>query len=58
MEGYFVTVGVRKFFGWVLQIAFKTTACQKVNIQLPYGTKGVSHGEACTWFEGTQNFAT
>jgi hypothetical protein len=23
---------------------------------LAYGTKGVSHGEACAWFEGAHNF--
>jgi hypothetical protein len=25
-------------------------------MQLPCAVKGVSHGEACTWFETTQNF--
>jgi hypothetical protein len=56
MEGYFVVVGAGKDFGRVWQIEFKTTTCREVNIQLPCGTKGVSHGEACTWFEGAQIF--
>jgi len=31
-----------------------TTTYQKVNIQLPCGIEGISHGEAFTWFEGAQ----
>jgi hypothetical protein len=52
VEGNFVVVGIRKDFGQVWQIAFKTTTCGKVGIQLACGTKGVSHGEACAWLEG------
>jgi hypothetical protein len=57
VEGDFIVMGTRKNFGQVRQIAFKTITYQKVDIQLLYGTKGNSHGEACTWFEGAQNFA-
>ncbi len=56
VEGDFVDVGVGKDFGWIQQITFKTTSYWKVSIQLAYGTKGVSHGEACAWFEGAHNF--
>jgi hypothetical protein len=56
MEGDFVIVGIGKDFGWVQQIAFKTIACGKVNIQLPCGIEGVSHGEAYAWFENARNF--
>jgi hypothetical protein len=45
-------MGVGEDFGHVWKNTFKTTKCGKVNIQLPCGTKGVSHGEACAWFEG------
>jgi hypothetical protein len=55
MEGNFVTMGGGKDFGWVRQTAFKTTCCGKVGIQFPCGTKGVLHGEPCTWFEGAWN---
>jgi hypothetical protein len=58
VERDFVDVGVGKDFGQVLQIAFKTTTYQKVSIQSPCGTEGVSHGEACTRFEVAQKFAT
>ncbi len=36
----------------------KPQLVKKVDIQLPYGIKGISHGEAYTWFEDAQNFAT
>jgi hypothetical protein len=58
VEGDFVVVGTRNFFGRVWQTPFKTITCRKVSIQLPYGTKGVSHGKTCTWFEGAHNFVT
>jgi hypothetical protein len=58
VEGDFLDVGVRKYFRKVWQTAFKTTTYRKVNIQLPCGTKGISHGEVHAWFESTQNFAT
>jgi hypothetical protein len=53
----FVIVGVGKDFGQVWQTTFKTTTYRKINIQLPCGTKGVSHGEICAWFESAWNFA-
>ncbi len=56
MKGDFIDVGIGEDFGREWKIAFKTTTCGKVDIQSPYGTKGVSHGEACAWFEGTWNF--
>jgi hypothetical protein len=48
----FVAMGVGEDFGWVWKTAFKTTTCGKVGIQLPCGNEGMSHGEACVWFEG------
>jgi hypothetical protein len=57
VEGDFLVMGIGRDFGQVQQIVFKTTTYQKVGIQLPCGTEGNSHGEACTWFEGAQNFA-
>ncbi len=57
MEGNFVVVGTRKAIGRLGKIAFKTTTCGKVDISLPCGVEGVSHGEACAWFENVRNFA-
>jgi hypothetical protein len=56
MEGDFVVVGTRKGIGQLRKIAFKTTTCGKVGISLPRGAEGVSHGEACAWFESVRNF--
>lgn len=56
MEEDFVIVGTRKDFGWVRQTAFKTIACGKINIQLPCGIEGVTHGETYAWFESVRNF--
>ncbi len=58
MEGDFVAVGEKKHIGWLWKIAFKAPTYAKFGMQLPYGAKGVSHGEVCAWFESTQNFAT
>jgi hypothetical protein len=58
VEGDFIAMGIGEAFGRVWKIAFKTTTYGKVNIQLPCGIEGISHGEAFTWFEGGQNFAT
>jgi hypothetical protein len=55
--GDFVGVERVKDFGWVWENAFKTITCGKVGIRLPCGIEGISHGEACTWFEGARNFA-
>jgi hypothetical protein len=57
VEGNFVVVGTRKAIGRLGKIAFKTTTCGKVDISLPCGVEGVSHGEACAWFENVRNFA-
>jgi hypothetical protein len=40
VEGDFLILRAGKFFGQVWQIAFKTTTCGKISIQLPCGTKG------------------
>jgi len=49
-------VGVGEYFGRVWKIIFKTKIYGKFDILLPCGAKGVSHGEAGTWFESAQNF--
>jgi hypothetical protein len=58
VEGNFVAMGVGEDFKQVWKTTFKTTTCGKFGIQLACGIEGVSHGEACAWFEGAQNFAS
>jgi hypothetical protein len=53
VEGDFVVVEAGEDFGQIWNFFFKTIAYGKVGIQLPCGIEGVSHGEACAWFEGT-----
>jgi hypothetical protein len=56
VEGDFVAIGAQKDFGQVWKTTFKTTTYGIVDISFPCGTKKISHGEACAWFEGTWNF--
>jgi hypothetical protein len=58
VEGDFVAMGAGEDFEQVWKTAFKTTTCGKFGVQLACGIEGVSHGEACAWFEGALNFAS